>query len=185
MVIRIDQAQDHVDETATIRGWMYNKRGSGKIYFLQLRDGSGFMQGVLAAQDGNEEVMAKAEKLVMESSVKVTGLITRHPKQEGVFEMQVKDIEIVQIPPDEYPISKKEHGPDFLLNNRHLWLRSSRQWAIQRVRDVAIQAIYDFFHKEGFIKIDTPIITANACEGATTLFEIEYFDEGTAYLSQS
>jgi len=185
MIIRIDQAKNHVNEEVTIRGWMYNRRGSGKIYFMQLRDGSGFMQGVVTPEESGEEAMANAEKMTMESSCKVTGVITAHPKLDDVFEMQVKGIEIVQIPVEEYPISKKEHGPDFLLDNRHLWLRSGKQWAIQRVRDVVIQAIYDFYHDNGFIKIDTPIITPNACEGATTLFEIEYFDEGTTYLSQS
>ena len=185
MIIRINQAKDHVNKEVTIQGWMYNRRGSGKIYFLQLRDGSGFMQGIVTPEESGEEAMAEAEKMTMESSCKVTGLITAHPKFDDVFEMQVKAIEIVQIPVEEYPISKKEHGPDFLLDNRHLWLRSGKQWAIQRVRDTVIQAVYDFYHENGFIKIDTPILTPNACEGATTLFEIEYFDEGTVFLSQS
>ncbi|MBI5412554.1 asparagine--tRNA ligase [Candidatus Peregrinibacteria bacterium] len=185
MNILIQDAKNHVGQEVTIRGWMYNKRGSGKIWFLELRDGSGFMQGVVAPPAASPDVMQAAEKLVMESSVKVTGKVAAHPKFKDVYEMQVNGIEIVHVCEEEYPISKKEHGPDFLLNNRHLWLRSRKQWAIQRVRDVVIQAVYDFFHKNGFIKIDTPILTPNACEGATTLFEIEYFDEGTVYLSQS
>ncbi|MFH1012318.1 MAG: asparagine--tRNA ligase [Candidatus Peregrinibacteria bacterium] len=185
MNIFISDAKNHVGKEATIRGWMFNKRGSGKIYFLQLRDGTGFMQGVVAEGQTGAEVMKRAEALTMESSVKVTGIVTAHPKHEDIFELQVKAIEIVQLCQDEYPISKKEHGPEFLLDNRHLWLRSSKQWAIQRVRDVVIQAIYDFYHENGFIKIDTPILTPNACEGATTLFGVEYFDEGTVYLSQS
>ena len=130
MVIRIDQAGFHVGEEVTIRGWMYNKRGSGKIYFLQLRDGSGFMQGIVAEGESDTATMQNAEKLTMESSVKVTGKITEHPKHKGIFEMQVKKIEIVHLCTEEYPISKKEHGPDFLLDNRHLWLRSGKQWAI-------------------------------------------------------
>jgi asparaginyl-tRNA synthetase len=182
MIVQISDLSSHVGEEVTIQGWMYNKRGSGKIYFLQLRDGSGMAQGVV---EGEEGLMKEAEKLQMESSCKVTGKVVKHPKKDDVFELQVTGIEIVQIPPDEYPISKKEHGPEFLLDHRHLWLRSGKQWAIQRVRDCVIVAVYDFFHERGFIKIDTPIFTPNACEGATTLFEVEYFDHGTAYLSQS
>lgn len=185
MTIQISQAGDHVNKEVTIQGWMYNKRGGKGIYFLQLRDGSGFMQGIVVENETDAETFKKAEKLTMESSCKITGEITAHPKYDGVFELQVSSIEIVNLCEDEYPISKKEHGPDFLLDNRHLWLRSPKQWAIQRVRDTVIQAVYDFFHQNGYIKIDTPIITKNACEGATTLFQMEYFDEGTAYLSQS
>lgn len=185
MKFRIKDAGNFVNQEVTLEGWMYNKRGSGKIFFLQLRDGSGFMQGVVTEEESGKESMEIAEKLTMESSVRVTGLISKHPKHEDVFEMMVKKIEPVQIPDEEYPISKKEHGPDFLLDNRHLWLRSSRQWAIQRVRHVVIRAINDFFHENGFIKIDTPILTPNACEGATELFGMDYFDEGEIYLSQS
>lgn len=185
MNILIQNAKQHVGQEVTVRGWMYNKRGSGKIWFLELRDGSGFMQAVITPKDSGEAMMKLCEGLTMESSLKVTGVVHQHPKYPDVFEMGVKAIEVVQQCVEEYPISKKEHGPDFLLNNRHLWLRSRRQWAIQRVRDVTIQAIYDYFHQHGFIKIDTPILTPNACEGATTLFEIDYFDEGTVYLSQS
>ena len=185
MIIRISDAKNHVGKEATIQGWMFNKRGSGKIYFLQLRDGSGLMQGVAAEGETPDDVMKKADGLTIESSVKVTGKITQHPKKPDVFEMQVKDIEILQQCNDEYPISKKEHGPDFLLDNRHLWLRSKKQWAIQRIRNTIINATYDFLNKEGFIKIDSPIFTPNACEGTTDLFAVEYFDEGNAYLSQS
>lgn len=185
MNILIADAEKHDGEEVTIRGWMYNKRGSGKIYFLQVRDGSGMIQGVAAEGEAPDAVMKTAEALTMESSVKITGPVSKHPKWEGVYEMQIKNIEVVHMNAEEYPISKKEHGPDFLLDNRHLWLRSKKQWAIQRVRDVVIQAIYDFFHERSFIKIDTPILTPNACEGSTTLFEIEYFDEGKAFLSQS
>jgi asparaginyl-tRNA synthetase len=184
-IIRISDAKNHVGEEVTLQGWMYNKRGSGKIWFLQLRDGYGFMQAVAAAGDASDEVMKIAESLTIESSVKVTGKITQHPKKANVFEMQVKNIEIVQLCTEEYPIGKKEHGPDFLLDNRHLWLRSSRQWAIQRVRNTIINATYEYFNNNGFIKIDAPILTPNACEGTTELFDINYFDEGKAYLSQS
>jgi len=185
MIIRISDAKNHVDKEVTIQGWMYNRRGSGKIYFLQLRDGSGMMQGIVTPQESGEEAMAETEKLMMESSVRITGIITAHPKFDDVFELQVKQIEPLQIPTEEYPISKKDHGPDFLLDNRHLWLRSSKQWAIQRIRNTIINATYEYFNNNGFIKIDTPILTPNACEGTTELFEIEYFDEGNAYLAQS
>ncbi|MBU0727494.1 asparagine--tRNA ligase [Patescibacteria group bacterium] len=185
MIITISDAKNHVDKEATIQGWMYNRRGSGSIYFMQLRDGTGFMQGVVTPQESGKEAMTEAEKMTMESSCRVTGKITAHPKLDDVFEMQVTKIEAIQIPIEEYPISKKEHGPDFLLDNRHLWLRSGKQWAIQRVRNTIINATYEYLNNEGFIKIDSPILTPNACEGTTELFEIDYFEEGKGYLSQS
>lgn len=185
MIVPIDQIKDHVGKEVTVRGWMYNKRGSGKIYFLQLRDGTGMIQGIVFQDNVSEDVFAKADELTMESTVTCTGEVTAHPKQEDVFELQVKDIEILHLNSEEYPISKKEHGPDFLLNNRHLWLRSSKQWAIQKVRNTIINATYEYLNDNGFIKIDSPILTPNACEGTTELFEIDYFDEGKAYLSQS
>jgi len=180
----IKDISKYVDQEFEVRGWLYNKRSSGSIAFLELRDGSGFVQAVVAKAGVGEETWANAEKLTQESSLIVKGKVSKHPKQEGVFELQVSDIQVAQIA-EEYPITKKEHGPDFLLDNRHLWLRSKKQWAIQRVRDVVISAIYDYFHEKSFIKIDTPIITPNACEGATTLFGIQYFDEGEVFLSQS
>ncbi|MBN1495117.1 asparagine--tRNA ligase [Candidatus Peregrinibacteria bacterium] len=185
MIVPISRIKDHVGKEATIRGWMYNKRSSGKIHFLQLRDGSGMIQAIVCANDVPSEVFEKGEKLTIESACSVTGNITKHPKFDDVFELQAKDIQIHHLNTEEYPISKKDHGPDFLLNNRHLWLRSSRQWAIQRVRNTIINATYEYLYNEGFIKIDSPILTPNACEGTTELFEINYFDEGKAYLSQS
>ncbi len=185
MKVSISGIKDHVDQEVTLEGWMYNKRGSGKIYFLQLRDGTGFIQGIVTEEDSGKGNMELAEKLTMESSIKVTGKVNKHPKKEDVFELVVTKIEPVQICEDEFPISKKEHGPDFLLDNRHLWLRSPKQWAIQRVRNTIINATYEYFNNNGFIKIDAPIITPNACEGTTELFEIDYFDEGKGYLSQS
>lgn len=180
----IKDISQFVDKEVEIKGWLYNKRSSGSIAFLELRDGSGFVQAVVVKSGVSEEVWESSEKLTQESSLIVKGSVSKHPKAEGVFEVQVSNIEVVQIA-QEYPITKKEHGPDFLLDNRHLWLRSKRQWAIQRVRDQVIQSVYDYFHVLGFIKIDTPIITPNACEGATTLFGIQYFDEGEVFLSQS
>jgi asparaginyl-tRNA synthetase len=185
MKTTISNLSDHVGQEATIQGWIFNKRGSGKIYFLQLRDGTGITQGVVEASGVSPETLEKAEKLTMESSLRVTGLITKHPKLENTYEIQVKDIDIVHLNTEEYPISKKDHGIDFLLDNRHLWLRSSKQWAIQRIRNTIINATYEYFNKNNFIKIDAPILTPNACEGTTELFEIEYFDLGKAYLSQS
>jgi asparaginyl-tRNA synthetase len=185
MIVPIEKIKDHVGKEVTVRGWMFNKRSSGKIHFLELRDGSGMIQGIVFQDNVSPEVFKKGEELTMESALSVTGEITKHPKHDDVFELQVKDIDIHHLNNDEYPISKKEHGPDFLLNNRHLWLRSSKQWAIQRVRNTIINATYEYLNNEGFIKIDSPILTPNACEGTTELFEINYFDEGSAYLSQS
>lgn len=184
MNILIKNLAQNLDKEVLIRGWLYNKRSSGGIAFLELRDGSGFVQAVVVKEKVEVSVWEVVEKLTQESSLKVTGLVTKHIKKEGEFELQVTGVELVQLA-EEYPISKKEHGPDFLLDNRHLWLRSKKQWAVQRVRDVVIQAVYDFYHQNDFVKIDTPIITPNACEGATELFSIEYFDEGKVFLSQS
>lgn len=173
-----------VGQTASIRGWAYNVRCSGKIAFLQIRDGSGFVQAVVVQDQVDEIVWQTSLGVTLESSVKVTGVVTKHPKHDDVYELQVTALELVQKSED-YPIGKKEHGPDFLLDNRHLWLRASSQWAVQRVRNQIILATYDFFRDNGFIKIDSPILTPNACEGTTELFEIDYFDERKAYLSQS
>jgi asparaginyl-tRNA synthetase len=173
----------HVGQTATLSGWIYNLRSSGKIAFLQFRDGTGFCQVIANQATLTPEQWADVQKLTLESSVVLTGIVSKHPKKED-YELQLTDIQIVQIA-GEYPLGKKEHGPDFLLDNRHLWLRSSKQWAIQRVRDTIISATYGYFHNNHFIKIDAPILTPNACEGTTTLFEMEYFDLGKAYLSQS
>src|SRR3989338_6132619 len=183
MQIYISDIARYSGETVTLRGWAYNVRSSGKIVFLQIRDGSGFIQGIVAKTDVGDEIFEEAKRVTLETSLVVSGKVTRHPKLEE-YELHVSHVKIVQRAED-YPIGKKEHGPDFLLDNRHLWLRSKKQWAIQRVRDVAIQAIYEFFHSRGFIKIDTPILTPDACEGATTLFELEYFDQGKVFLSQS
>ena len=151
MKVSINKLNEYVGEKVTIYGWMFNKRGGGKIYFLQLRDGSGFVQGVLAKTESNEKVFSKAEKLTMESSVAVTGEVTKHPKFDNVFELQVSDIEILHLAEQNYPISKKEHGPDFLLDHRHLWLRSKKQWAIQKIRNTIIYGIYEYLEKENFI----------------------------------
>lgn len=169
--------KNYLDQEVTLKGWVYNFRSSGKLFFLQFRDGSGRMQAIASKEQIPENIKA-------ETSCEITGVVSKHPKKEE-YELQVKEFKALQIPPEDYPISKKDHGPEFLLDNRHLWLRSEKQWAVLRVRDTIIRAIYNFFHEQGFIKLDTPIFTPNACEGTTTLFPVEYFEEGKAYLSQS
>lgn len=181
--IRISQMRDHVGELVELRGWLYNKRGSGKIAFLQLRDGSGFSQVIAAPTDVSEQDWEIINSLTLESSIICSGIVAKHPKKEE-YELQAKGLKLVQLSA-EYPIGKKEHGPDFLLDHRHLWLRSRKQWAIQRVRDTVVRATVEYFHKNGYIKIDSPILTPAACEGTTTLFEVPYFDMGKAYLTQS
>ncbi len=179
----VSKIHDHKDQEVTLKGWLSNKRSSGKIHFLEIRDGTGYIQAIVFKDNVTDKVFKDADGLPLESSLMVTGTVTEHPKMPGNFELQVKDLVIVGVA-DEYPIGKKEHGPDFLLDNRHLWLRSKKQWAIQRVRNTIINAIYEYLNSIGFIKIDTPIITPNACEGTTTLFEIDYFGE-PGYLTQS
>lgn len=180
--IFIKDLKNHVGKEVAINGWVANFRSSGKIAFWQIRDGSGFAQAILNTHELSEDKWADAQKVTLETSVRLTAKVAKHPKKEE-YELQVTDFSYYQIS-DEYPISKKEHGTEFLMDNRHLWLRSSKQWAIQRVRDTLIQANYQYMKDNGFIKIDSPILTPNACEGTTELFEIDYFDT-KAYLSQS
>jgi len=180
----ISKFSQHVGEAVTIKGWAYNVRSSGSIAFLQIRDGSGFTQAVIAKQNVDESSWTAATTATIESSVEVTGTVSKHPKQEGVFELQASAVKLIGLAP-EYPIGKKEHGPDFLLDNRHLWLRAPSQWAIQRVRNQIILATYDWMREHDFIKIDSPIFTPNACEGTTELFEVDYFEDRKAYLTQS
>lgn len=193
--VLIANIANYVDKEVELSGWVANFRSSGKIAFWQIRDGSGFCQAILdekvlfEVKSENEvggEIKNKweeAQKVTLESSVKISGVVAKHPKKDE-YELHVKGFEFYQIA-DEYPIAKKDHGPDFLLDNRHLWLRSSRQWAIQRIRNTLILATYEYFNQNNFIKIDSPILTPSACEGTTELFEIDYFDEQKAYLSQS
>lgn len=181
---RVSELASHVGQTVTLRGWVNSARSSGKIVFLELRDGSGYVQTVAEKPSLPAETVSALESATSESSVTVEGKVAAHPKKPGVYELHVTRAELHQRAP-EYPLGKKEHGPDFLLENRHLWLRSRKQWAIQRIRNTIIYATYDYFRRQGFIKIDAPILTATACEGTTTLFEMEYHDLGKAYLSQS
>lgn len=183
MSIRIADAKEHVGKEITIDGWILNLRSSGKIFFLQVRDGSGVLQAVAAKGELPDEDFARCETLTQESAVRVTGGIHSEPRSPGGFEMKITGIAPYSVA-DEYPIAKKEHGVEFLLDHRHLWIRSPRQVAILRIRDHIIWSLRSFFREEGYVLTDTPILTPTACEGTTTLFETEYFDE-KAYLSQS
>ena len=185
--ICIEHLADHVGEEVTVKGWLYAKTGKGKLQFLQVRDGTGIVQCVVFKRDITTEVFEAARRLTQESSLIVTGTIRaddRAPGIPGGLELGVSDLEIVQLVSDEYPITPKEHGVDFLMQHRHLWLRSSRQWATLRVRATIIRAIRDWLDSHGFVLMDTPILTPASVEGTTTLFEIDYHG-APAYLSQS
>lgn len=184
-IIRIQEAGANVGAVATIRGWLYNQRSSGKIRFLELRDGStSTLQCVVAPGTADDASFALSGELTQESSLAVTGLVKAHPKKPGVYELDVHKIELFQKAETNYPISHKEHGPEFLMENRHLWLRTPRQVAIARVRASIVKSIRDFFDSRDFVLMDAPILTPSACEGTSTLFETEYFDE-KAFLTQS
>ena len=182
--IQVKDIPRYLDREVSLRGWVRNIRHSGKLLFIIFRDGSGEMQCVAFKPELGEEKFEIARKLTMESSLIVSGIPKPHQKLEGQYELSITDVIPVQIA-DEYPISKKEHGPDFLLSNRHLWLRAPKQWALMRLRHTVYYAICDYLNQNDFFRFDSPILTPNACEGTTTLFELEYFDEGMAYLSQS
>ena len=184
MKAMIRDVEKHVGEEITIGCWLANKRSSGKIAFLQLRDGSGFMQGVVVKETVGEELFKTAKGLTQESSMWVTGVIKSDGGRTAIgHEMEITAIEVIHEAID-YPITPKAHGTDFLMDNRHLWLRSKRQHAVMVVRNELIRATYEFFNQEGFIKVDPPILTGSAPEGTTELFHTKYFDED-AYLSQS
>ncbi|TYP95447.1 asparaginyl-tRNA synthetase [Fodinibius salinus] len=182
-MVYISNLSDHVDEEVTLKGWVYNYRSSGSLYFVEMRDGSGICQCVVAQDAVSDEAWEQTEALRQESSLKITGTVVEDERSIGGHELQVTDLEIYQVAED-YPITPKEHGVDFLMENRHLWLRSKRQWAAMRVRNEIIYAIHTFFQERGFIQMDAPIFTGNAAEGTTNLFETEYFDD-QAYLTQS
>ncbi|TRM12549.1 asparagine--tRNA ligase [Lentibacillus cibarius] len=183
MKTTIAQVPAYEGQEVTIGVWLTNKRSSGKIAFLQLRDGTGFMQGVVAKNDVTEEVFQLAKNLNQESSMYITGTIVEDKRSPFGYEMQVKDIELIQEASD-YPITPKEHGTEFLMDHRHLWLRSSRQHAVMKVRNEIIRATYEYFNNNGYVKVDAPILTGASAEGTTELFHTKYFDED-AYLSQS
>ena len=167
-----------------LRGWVYNTRSIGKIWFIIFRDGTGLVQGVVVKGEASEDAFALEQKLNQEDSVIITGFVKKEPRSVGGYELGIKDITVVNHVTEEFPISPKEHGADFLMSNRHLWLRSKRQNAIMRVRHQVVKATRDFFDLNGFTLIDSPIFTGNAVEGTTTLFEVDYF-ERSAYLTQS
>src|SRR5882724_3850037 len=185
--IKIQDAGQHVGEPVEIAGWLYNLRKSGKIVFPLLRDGTGIMQCVAVKANIDEALFETLKNLTQESSLIVRGKNREEPRAQGGYEMDVDGAEIVQRVPesDPYPITPKEHGTDFLMDHRHLWLRSQRQHAILRVRHEIIKAVRDYFDSNGFTLVDAPIFTPAACEGTTTLFEVNYFDDDKAYLSQS
>jgi asparaginyl-tRNA synthetase len=185
--ITIAEAGRHVGETVVIPGWLYNLRKSGKIVFPLLRDGSGVMQCVAVKSELPEALFEEIKNLTQESSIIVTGKVRAESRAPGGFEMDVHNLQIVQRVPesDPYPITPKEHGVDFLMDHRHLWLRSRRQHAVIRVRHEIVKAIRDYFDSNGFTLVDTPIFTPAACEGTTSLFEVNYFEDEKAYLTQS
>ena len=182
--IYIRDVSKHVGEEITIKGWLYNMRSSGKLMFPQIRDGSGIIQGVVFKKNVPERVWGDFEKLTQESSIIVRGSVRADERAAGGFELDVADLEVLQIA-EAYPITPKEHGVEFLMDNRHLWLRSKRQHAILSVRAEVIRAVRDYFDSNGFLLMDTPIFTPAACEGTTTLFEVDYFEDSKAYLTQS
>jgi asparaginyl-tRNA synthetase len=182
--IYIEDLPAHEGKTVTIRGWLYNKRSSGKIRFPVLRDGTGYLQGVIVKGSVPDGVFERFDELTQETSLSLTGRIRKEPRAPGGYEMDVTDLLIIS-PATDYPITPKEHGTDFLMDRRHLWLRSARTHAILRIRHQVIRAIREFFDSRGFVLFDAPIFTPAACEGTSTLFETDYFDLGKAYLTQS
>jgi asparaginyl-tRNA synthetase len=182
-LITIAAVGRHIGNSVTFGCWLTRRRSSGKIQFLQLRDGTGFIQGVLVKEEVSEAVWENAGKLTQESSLYVTGVVREDPRSPSGYELSVTGIAIIQIT-HEYPITPKEHGVDFLMDNRHLWLRAPRQRAIMRIRAEIISAIQGFFDERGFTLVDPPILTPSSAEGTTELFHIKYFDED-AYLTQS
>jgi asparaginyl-tRNA synthetase len=186
-VIAISDAGDHVGEAVRLRGWLYNLRKSGKIVFPIIRDGSGMMQCVAVKSNLPEPVFEALKSLTQESSFAVTGKIRAEPRAQGGYELDVEDVEVFQHVSEDhpYPITPKDHGVDFLMDHRHLWLRSRRQHAAIRVRHEVIKSIRDYLDGQGFTLVDTPIFTPAACEGTTTLFEVDYFDDEKVYLTQS
>jgi len=187
-LIRVEDIARYTGQEVTVRGWVYNRTDKGKLVFLLVRDGSGFVQCVAFKGDLPEAVFDQIAHLPQESSVIVSGLVRadgRAPGIPGGYEIGVRALQVVQTASEDYPMALKEHGPDFALDHRHLWIRMPSQWAILRVRATVIAAVREWLDEHGFINLDTPILTPAACEGTTTLFETDYFDEGKAYLSQS
>ncbi|MFC2042782.1 asparagine--tRNA ligase [Chloroflexota bacterium] len=187
-IIRVDQVAEYENQEVSIRGWVYKRTHKGKLVFLLLRDGYGFVQCVAFKNDIDIELFNQLVHIPQESSIIVTGVIRadkRAPGIPGSYELGITQFQIIQAAVDDYPLALKEHGVDFAMDNRHFWIRMPSQWAILRIRAMVISAIRDWFDQNGFINLDTPILTPAACEGTTTLFETPYFDEGVAFLAQS
>ena len=182
--VYIEDLAKHVGETVLLKGWVYNRRSSKKIHFIEMRDGSGIVQCIVFKGDVDESLFEIASQLKQESSVAIQGEVRAHPKHEGEFEIGVTEISVLGEPAGEYPITPKDHGIDFLMDHRHLWLRSKRQNAILRIRAEIIAAVRHYFDSRGFTLVDAPIFTPNACEGTSTLFETDYHGR-PAYLTQS
>lgn len=185
-IITIEEIARYEGQEVTLRGWVYATTGKGKLHFLRVRDGTGIVQCVAFRPEVGDELFETIKRLGQESSLVLTGVVRKDPRAPGVpggYEVGIKEVQVLQDVAD-YPISPKEHGVEFLMDNRHLWLRSSHQWAIQRVRATVKRAIIDFLDNSGFLNIDTPIITPSAAEGTSTLFEVAYFDD-QAYLAQT
>ncbi|OLC31254.1 MAG: asparagine--tRNA ligase [Armatimonadetes bacterium 13_1_40CM_64_14] len=184
MVIRVEEAAAHVGKEVEIRGWLHNKRSSGSIHFLQVRDGSGVMQTVMTRAEVSPQAFAAADGVTQESAIIVRGVVRTDARAPGGHELLVRDLHIVHLA-EPFPITPKEHGVEFLMDHRHLWLRSRRQHALMRIRAEVIRAATEFLDRAGYLRVDTPILTPAAVEGTTTLFETPYFDLGRAYLTQS
>lgn len=182
--IYISELANYVGQEITIQGWLYHKRSSGKLRFLVLRDGSGYLQCVYFKGNVTPEVFDLSDRIGQESAIEVTGKVKAEPRAVGGYELDAVNLTVLHETHD-YPITPKDHGIEFLMDNRHLWLRSSRQVAIMKIRHRIVKAIRDFFDNKGFTLMDAPILTPAACEGTSTLFETEYFDLGKAYLTQS
>ncbi len=181
----VDKLKENLSEMVTVEGWLTGIRSSGKIAFLQLRDGTGFVQGVVVKNEVDEAVFESVKKLTLESSVRVTGEVREDTRSKLGVELGVSTLELIHSPIDEYPITPKEHGVDFLFERRHLYMRHKKPWAILRIRDEVERAMHDFFAERGFIRFDAPLFMPTAVEGTSNLFEINLFDEDSAYLSQS
>ena len=182
--VTIDKIGGHVGQAVTVKGWLHNRRSSGKIHFLVVRDGTGFLQVVMGKNDVPEETFKGADHLSQETAIVVSGTVREDKRAKGGYELTANALEVVG-PAQDYPITPKEHGVDFLMDRRHLWIRTERQAAILKVRHEVINAVRDYFNSNGFILADTPIFTPAACEGTTTLFPVQYFEDTTAYLTQS
>lgn len=182
-VTTVDKLAHHLGETVSIRGWLYNRRSKGKLHFLLIRDGTGIVQGIMFQDDVNQDLFSQCSRLPQESSLIATGKVRQDSRAPGGYELAIQDVEILQLA-EEYPLGKKSHGSDFLLKNRHLWLRSKKQHAQLKIRSEVIRVIRQFFDSRDFVLVDAPILTSSVCEGTSSLFEVNYF-ERRAYLSQS